>query len=166
MATSVISLPHVSRFRTWFWNFLRQELAPYPGRGALVARMIVAATIVMILDMTFRIPYGAYGAVYALTISRENPDATLKAVKTILIAFAIGAADVLVGAMLFSGDSLLRLIWVGTTLFITFFALSALSNYTAAARLLDIHVNNLHRLIREMNLKSRVQADHAHGEQH
>lgn len=99
-----------------------------------MARMVVTATIVMLVNMTFRIPYGAYGAVYALTISRENPAATLKAVRVILISFAIAVADVLIGAFFFSGDPLLRPLWVFATLFLTFYALSALANYTAAAR--------------------------------
>jgi multidrug resistance protein MdtO len=134
MATAAQVVPQWPRALTWLRDFLREELAPYPGRGALIARMMVAVTIVVILNMTFRIPYGAYGAVYALTISRENPDATLKAVRTILIWFTIGVADVLLGAILFSSEPVLRLAWVLFTLFIMFYALSALSNYSAAAR--------------------------------
>jgi multidrug resistance protein MdtO len=134
MATTASSLSGWSPSLAWLRRFLREELAPYPGRGLVVARMVIAATIVMILAMTFRIPYGAYGAIYALTISRENPDATLKAVRTILIWFAIAVAVVLVGAVFFSGDPLLRLVWVIGILFVTFFALSALANYNAAAR--------------------------------
>jgi len=118
----------------WFREFLAEELAPYPGRGALVERMVVAATIVMIINMTFRIPYGAYGAIYALTISRENPQATLNAVKTIVVMFAISVLYVLVGAMLFLYDPTLRLFWIIGTFFIMFYALSAMTNYSAAAR--------------------------------
>jgi len=135
MATAAEPVFQWTRSVAWLRDFLREELAPYPGRSILVARMVVAATIVMLVTMVFRIPYGAYGAVYALTISRENPDATLKAVKTILITFAVAVADVLVGALLFSGDPLLRLVWVIGTLFLTFYVLSALANYTAATRI-------------------------------
>jgi multidrug resistance protein MdtO len=35
--------------------------------------MVIAATIVMLITMTFRMPYGAYASLYALTISRETP---------------------------------------------------------------------------------------------
>ncbi len=134
MATAAATLARWSPSLRWFRNFLRDELAPYPGRGLLVARMVVAATFVMLITMTFRIPYGAYGAIYALTISRENPDATLKAVRTIVIWFGAAVADVLLGSIFFSGDPLLRLVWVLATLFVTFYALSALANYNAAAR--------------------------------
>jgi multidrug resistance protein MdtO len=96
--------------------------------------MTIAATLVMIITMTFRIPYGAYGALYALTISRENPDTTVRAVKTIIIAFALSALYILLGAMFFLQDPNLRLLWVIGTLFVMFFALSAMTNYSAAVR--------------------------------
>jgi multidrug resistance protein MdtO len=134
MATAAQSAPEWPHSFAWLRDFLRQELAPYPGRGVLVARMVLTATIVMVINNTFRIPYGAYGAIYALTISRENPDATINAVRIILVSYVFAVADVLVGALLFTGDPSLRLIWVIGTLFIMFYALSALANYTAAAR--------------------------------
>ena len=134
MATAANTFARWSPSLRWLRDFLRNELAPYPGRGILVARMVVAATVFMLIAMTFRIPYGAYGAIYALTISRENPDATLQSVRTIVIWFAVAVVDVLLGAMFFSGDPLLRLVWVLATLFVTFYALSALANYNAAAR--------------------------------
>ena len=51
----------------------KEELVPYPGRVNTVARMVIAATLVMIICMTFRIPYGFQGAIYVLFISRESP---------------------------------------------------------------------------------------------
>jgi multidrug resistance protein MdtO len=111
MATIAQSMPQPSRPLTWVRDFLKEELAPYPGRAALVARMTIAATLVMIITMTFRISYGAYGALYALTISRENPDTKVRAVKTIIIAFALSALYILLGAMFFLQDPNLRLLW-------------------------------------------------------
>jgi multidrug resistance protein MdtO len=133
MATSTLATPPFSSFQ-WVRGFLRDELAPYPGRTARVVRMVLTASIVMILVMTFRIPYGAYATLFALTISRENPDATLTAVRTLIVSFAAGVVYVLVGAFIFSGEPVLRLAWVVATLFLMFFALSALANYTAAVR--------------------------------
>jgi len=60
----------------WFWNFLKAELTPYPGRAWVVARITVSATIVMLLVMTFRIPGGFQGAIFTLLISRESPAET------------------------------------------------------------------------------------------
>ena len=76
----------------WFWEFLKDELAPYPGRAGTVARMVIAATLVMIICMTFRIPRAFQGAVYALMISRENLRATLQSAGTMLLVTAVGAA--------------------------------------------------------------------------
>ena len=41
---------------------------------------------------------------------------------------------VLIGAMFFLQDPNLRVIWVVATLFVVFYALSAMANFTAAAR--------------------------------
>jgi multidrug resistance protein MdtO len=50
---------------SWLEDFLSSELAAYPGRGVTVARMVISATVTMLLVMTFRIPGGALGALYA-----------------------------------------------------------------------------------------------------
>ena len=76
MASIARSLPAANNPLAWLWQWLRDELTPYPGRLALVARMVISATLVMIIGMTFRIPYTWQGAVYALLVSRENPRAT------------------------------------------------------------------------------------------
>ncbi|HTR25096.1 MAG TPA: FUSC family protein [Terriglobales bacterium] len=118
----------------WFWQFLKEELSPYPGRGALVTRMVGTATIVMIICMVFRIPYAAYAALYAVTLSRENSSETLKAAATVIVSDALAAAYVLAGAIFFVGDPTLRLFWVIATLFLTFYGLSALTNHAAISR--------------------------------
>jgi multidrug resistance protein MdtO len=134
MATFAQSVPESPRPWAWFREFVREELAPYPGRGALVARIVIASTLAMIVTMTFRVPYGAYAALYTLQISRESPHSTVKAVKQILIAFALSALYVLIGAKFFLDDPAQRLLWVIGSLFLTFYALSAMTNYSAAAR--------------------------------
>src|SRR6185369_5112432 len=115
-----------------FREFLKEELAPYPGRAALVARMVICATLLMILTMTFRIPYGMHGAVFTLIISRASPRATLKHVRTVIIAFAFSAVYILIGALFSLDDPTLRLLWIIGTLFIAFYAISAMTNYVAA----------------------------------
>src|SRR5437879_4915608 len=95
MATATQSLYELPSPLAWFREFLKEELAPYPGRAALVARMTLAATIVMIICMTFRIPYAFQGAIFALLISRESSRATLQSAGTIFLFTAIGAAYVL-----------------------------------------------------------------------
>ena len=118
----------------WMWEWLRDELAPYPGRAALVARMVTAATLVMIICMTFRVPFAAYGAIFALILTRESLDVTANEVRMFAIGFAGAGAYVLLGAMLVLGDPNLRLVWVIGSFFLVFWAISATRNYAVAAR--------------------------------
>jgi multidrug resistance protein MdtO len=134
MATAASTISPLPSSLVWLRDLLREELSPYPGRGPLVARMVFAASIVMVINMTFQIPYGAYGAIYALILSREHPDATLRATKTMIVSFSFAAVYALVGAVFSSGEPMLRLLWVLATLFLIFFALKAVSDYTAAFR--------------------------------
>jgi multidrug resistance protein MdtO len=133
MATAAYQRWNRADSLTWVRNLLREELAPYPGRYTLVARMLFAATLDMVINMTFQVPFGNYGAVYTLTLSRENPQVTLQAAKTLTVSFSFAAVYTLVGAIFFSGDPVLRLLWVFLTLFLIFFGLKVVSNYTAAA---------------------------------
>src|SRR6476469_6148426 len=116
-----------------FREFLKEELAPYPGRAALVARMVICATLVMIITMTFRLPYGMHGAIFSLIISRESPRATLKHVRTTVVAFAFSAVYILMRALFSLDDPTLRLLWIIATLFVAFSAISAITDYVAAA---------------------------------
>jgi len=132
MATTAQNLSEPWEPLVSFREFLKEELAPYPGRAALVARMVICATLVMIITMTFRIPYGMHGAVFTLIISRESPRATLKHVRTTVIAFAFSAVYIFIGALFSLDDPTLRLLWIIGTLFIAFYAISAMTNYVAA----------------------------------
>jgi multidrug resistance protein MdtO len=118
----------------WFWEFLKEELAPFPGRGGVVARMVLASTVMMIITMVFRLPYGAYSAFYVFQLSRESQRASINSAGTIVAAFGVSAAVALAGAMLVLGDPGLRLLWVFATLFIMFYAVSTLTSYSAALR--------------------------------
>src|SRR6516162_9419286 len=93
MASIAQSLPASSGGHSWLWGWLRDELTLYPGRVLLVARMVIAATLVMIVTMTFQLPYGAYGAYFALSLSRENVEASATAVRMIVIGTAVALAS-------------------------------------------------------------------------
>jgi multidrug resistance protein MdtO len=111
------------------WELLREELAPYPQRTQLVGRMVLAATLTMIINMAFRIPFGFQGPIMALFASRESARATINSVLTMTIATLLGAAFVLTCAPFFTIDPILHFIWVGFALFVAFFALSTVNNY-------------------------------------
>jgi multidrug resistance protein MdtO len=132
MATVVQSLPQSIAPLTWLRQFLKEELAPYPGRAAVVGRMTIAATLVMIVCMTFRIPYAFQGAVYALLISRESPRATVRSAAVIAIVTVIGAVYLLVSVRVVISFPELHFFWVIGSFFLVFYALSAVTNYTAA----------------------------------
>jgi multidrug resistance protein MdtO len=134
MAAIAQSLPRSRGRLAWFRDFLRDELAPYPGRAALVVRMVTAATLVMIIGMTFQMPYSVYAALYGLILPRESLEATASAVRGLVVGVVLAGAYVLVGAMLFLGSPMLRLLWVVVTLFLTFYLLSAMHSYVASAR--------------------------------
>ena len=83
MASIAQSLPASNRPLAWVWEWLRQELAPYPGRTHLVARMVTAATLVMLISMTYRLSYGADAALFALNVSRDSLEGSRRAVRGI-----------------------------------------------------------------------------------
>jgi len=132
MATASLPILRWNSLLAWLPDFLREELSPYPGRVALVFRMVVAATLITIVGMTFRIPYTFQGAIYALMISRESRQATLKSAGTILLVTGIGAAYLLISVSFVINSPLLHFVWVIGSLFLAFYAISALTNYTAA----------------------------------
>jgi multidrug resistance protein MdtO len=95
--------------------------------------MAIAATLVMIVCMTYRIPYGFLGALNALLISRESPRATLESAGTILLVTAIGAAYILLSVGLVIDVPSLHFLWIIGSLFPAFYAIAAMSNYAASA---------------------------------
>jgi len=58
--------------------------------------MVIAATLIMIINTTFRIPYGLW-AVYGLAWSRESTRATVRAVKKSIVTFPLAAGYVIIG---------------------------------------------------------------------
>jgi len=131
MATLVQNIGALPSTPQWFWAFLKQELAPYPGRTGTVARMVIAATLAMIVCMTFRIPYGFQAAVYALVVSRENPRSTLKSAGMMSGVTAVTAAYVLISVWFVISVPVLHFLWIVLTFAIAFYALSTITNYVA-----------------------------------
>jgi len=133
MVTVAQSLRESSRALAWFLEFLKEELAPVPGRAGVVARMVIAATLVMIICETFRIPYAFEGAIYTLLISRESPRATMKSAGVAFLFVGVGGAYVLISASFVISVPILHFLWVVSSFFLAFYALSAMTNYGAAS---------------------------------
>src|ERR1700739_1309121 len=138
MATGAQSLPKSSAPLTWVQQFLKEELTPYSGRAALVTRITLAATLIMIIGMTFRLPYSWQGAIYVLVVSRENTRATLQSALTLLFVTGIGAAYLLVSVWFVINIPLFHFVWIIGTLFLAFYAVSVLTNYTAAVAFINL----------------------------
>src|SRR5262245_36013317 len=131
------ALPAIGRSRTlddaaWLWQFLKTELAPYPGRARAVTRLTIAATITMVLVMTFRVPYGFLAALAPFFLSRENPTATLRSFIGIVVVSAVSALYVVGGVMLLLDDPLTHFLWIITSAFLAFYLIRVLSNYGLA----------------------------------
>ena len=116
----------------WFWQFLKTELAPYPGRTWVVGRITIAATITMVLVMTFRIPYGFLGAVYTLFLSRENPRATLNSAVRTAFVYVIATCYTLVGVVTMVDDPLTHFLWIALSLFLSFYVIHIMPDYFTA----------------------------------
>jgi multidrug resistance protein MdtO len=117
----------------WFWDFLKKEMTPYPGRAWVVGRVTISVTIVMLLVMTFRIPNGFLGAVFALLLSRENPSATFRAGLRTILAFVLALAFLVLGVAILIDDPLTHFLWVASSLFLAFYLIRILADYATAA---------------------------------
>ncbi len=120
-------------FTTWLPTFLREELRPYPGRTVLALRYTLAATITMLLIVTFRLPGAAVGGFYSLLVPRDTLITTVRGGLSLVLAFGTGLAFVLLGAILFVDYPLTHFLWVVVSFFMAFYGLSVLSNYGAAS---------------------------------
>jgi multidrug resistance protein MdtO len=129
-ASQTISPPGTA---PWFADFLRQELAPYPGRVSIVARMVIAVTLTMLVIMTFHLPAGALGGYYALVLSRESLRNTVQQTWLTSVFFGLGTLYVMVGVALFVDSPVTHFLWVIASFYLIFFVMGTARNYGLAA---------------------------------
>jgi multidrug resistance protein MdtO len=118
---------------SWFREFIRWEVAPYPGRISTVLRMTIAATLGMLIVMTFRIPNAFLAAFFSLLLARENLTATWRGGRLVVLGFAAASVYILLGMMLFRGYPITHFFWVIGSLYLGFFVIRTATNYAAAA---------------------------------
>jgi multidrug resistance protein MdtO len=82
--------------------WLREELAPKPGRGAAVARIAVTCAITVAVGMVFQIPLPAYMVYLVFLVSREEMVATLT---TAVGGIVAGTLAVALSLLLFTFDA-------------------------------------------------------------
>jgi multidrug resistance protein MdtO len=136
MATRAAQLPHQPARRTvswpWFREFIRWEVAAYPGRVNTVTRMTIAATLVMIIVVTFRIPNAALAGLFSILLARENLTATWRGGRFIVLGFVLASLYTLLGMMFFRGYPITHFFWVIGSLYLIFFVIRTTTNYAAA----------------------------------
>jgi multidrug resistance protein MdtO len=118
--------------RLWFREFIRWEVAPYPGRVNTVIRMTIAATVVMIIVVSFRIPNAFLAALFSILLARENLIATWRGGRMIVLAFVGASLYTLLGMMLFRDYPITHFFWVIGSLYLIFFVMRTTTNYAAA----------------------------------
>ncbi len=117
----------------WFWRFLKEELAPYPGRTAIVARMVTAATLVMIIGMTYRLSFTFQGAIVTLLISRETTRSTLQSAGATILVTGLGSLYIIFTAWFFISSPALHFLSNIAVFLVVFFAINTATIYVAAA---------------------------------
>jgi len=136
-ATQATQLHHrsVGRSASWLWfrDFIRWEVAPYPGRVNTVVRMTITATLVMIVVVTFRIPNPFLAGFFSILLARESLAATWRGGRVVVVAFVASSLYTLLGMMLFRGYPITHFFWVIGSLYLVFFVIRAATNYAAAA---------------------------------
>src|SRR5580658_6612323 len=136
MATRATQFPNQPTRPTvswpWFREFIRWEVAPYPGRMSTVIRMTIAVTLVMIIIVTFRIPNAALAGLFSILLARENLAATWRGGQFIIVGFVLASLYTLFGMMLFRGYPITHFFWVIGSLFLIFFVMRTTTNYAAA----------------------------------
>ncbi len=136
MATRATPLRHLpagrTAFWTWFREFVRWEIVPYPGRVNTVVRMTIAVTLVMIIIVTFRIPNGFLGGLFCLLMARENLAATWRGGQLVVLGFAVATLYTLLGMILFRGFPITHFFWVIGSLYLIFFVIRTATNYAGA----------------------------------
>src|SRR6185436_6266378 len=65
-------------------------------------------------------------------LSRENPKATLRSGIKLLVIYAIGTLYTIVGVMATIGDPLTHFLWITTSLFLAFYLIRVLRDYSTA----------------------------------
>jgi uncharacterized membrane protein YccC len=108
------------------------ELAPYPGRGATVARIVTACVLTAVLVMMFKLPNGFLGVFYALAISRADSRATVRNGLYILLANIAALIVAAMGIALFVDYPLPRFLFVVSIFFLAFFLTRALASQAVA----------------------------------
>jgi multidrug resistance protein MdtO len=74
---SSIAFAKLENFRPPWLEWLRRELAPFPGRMSMTMRLVVTVTIVTIISLALQVPQLAFSAFFCFFVTKENRVLTL-----------------------------------------------------------------------------------------
>ncbi|HTR42671.1 MAG TPA: FUSC family protein [Pseudomonadales bacterium] len=83
------ALPGLKNYHPAWLEWLRRELAPFPGRAPMTIRLVVAVTLVTIISLTLQVPQLAFSAFFCFFVSKENRVLTLMTGVLMIIAVTI-----------------------------------------------------------------------------
>jgi len=116
----------------WFREFIRWEVAPYPGRINTVIRITITATLAMLVVVTFHIPNAFLAAYISFLLARENLAATWRGGQVFVLGFVVASLYTLLGMILFRSYPVTHFLWVIGSLYLVFFVMRTTTNYGAA----------------------------------
>ena len=79
---------HWPRWAEW----LRRELAPFPGRNAMTIRLVIAVVLVTIISLALQVPQLAFSAFFVFFVTKENRVLTLLTGIILIIGLTIATA--------------------------------------------------------------------------
>jgi multidrug resistance protein MdtO len=103
------------------WLFLREELAPRPGRVAAAARIAVSCAVVVAIAMIFRVPLPAYMAYLVFLVSQNEAASTLLTGVVGAMAVTLAVALTLLFYTIDASEPALRLPLMAGTTFVAMF---------------------------------------------
>jgi len=107
--------------RPGWWDWLRAELAPFPGRGAMTLRIVVTVVLVVIISMALEIPEALLSAYMVIFVTKENKVVTTLIGILTILGVTIGiAASLLIYRFTFDYPEL-RIPAMAVVLFVGFF---------------------------------------------
>ena len=124
-----------------WWDWLRRELAPFPGRDATTVRIVVTVVLVVIVSMALQVPEAALSAYMVFFVTKENKVVTALTGFLLILGVTIAIATSLLvyrftfdfpelripamAIVLFAGFYLSRVFVIGPLAFAVAFVLAA-----------------------------------------
>jgi multidrug resistance protein MdtO len=96
-------------------DFLRRELAPFPGRGVATCRIVVACVVVLVLCMTLRVPEAHLAVWVVFRIALEESGETLLTGVIALVAITVAIILALVLLFVAMDQPWLRFFLIGAS---------------------------------------------------